>query len=150
MRRWIKFLRLPNADRNLLAGAAVLLLAMRCGLALIGYARLRRWLLGASQPHSRVAQKSSGEAENIARLIWALNTAGRVVLGNRPCLAVAMATHWLLYRRGVETDLRIGVKQGATGRLEAHAWVERNGNVLTGESQGLDVYQRFPAVNFWT
>jgi len=149
MRRWLKFARLPNADRNLLIGAALLLLAMRCGRALFGYVRLRRWLSGARRPHPDAAQESAGDTHKIARLIWALNSAGAVMLGNRPCLAVAMATHWLLYRRGVGTDLRIGVKQDGTGRLEAHAWVERNGSVLIGESQGLDVYHRFPPVNFW-
>jgi hypothetical protein len=150
MRRWLKFVRLHRADRNLLIGMALLLLATRCGLALFGYGRLRRWLSSASHPRPGAAPESAGDTDKIASLIWALNTAGTVVLGDRPCLAIAIATHWLLYRRGVGTDLRIGVTQDETGRLKAHAWVERDGRILIGESQGLDVYNRFPPVNFWT
>jgi transglutaminase superfamily protein len=121
MRRWLKFARLPNADRNLLIGATLLLLAMRCGFALFRYVRLRRWLSGARGPHPGTAQESAGDTVKIDRLIWAFNNAGGVVRGNRPCLAIAMATHWILYRRGIGTDLRIGVKPDGKGRLEAHA-----------------------------
>ena len=149
MRRWLKFARLANADRNLLIRTALLLLAMRCGLALFGYVSVRRWLANAGRPRRGAELESGEDAGKIERLIWALNTAGAVVLGTQPCLAIAMATHWLLYRRGFGTDLRIGVTQDEAGRLEAHAWVERDGRILIGESQGLDVYQRFPPVNFW-
>ena len=87
--------------------------------------------------------------EEVDRIIWALNTAGAMVLSEKPCLAIAMAAHWLLGRRGVPTDLRIGVARGGVGNLEAHAWVEQNGRVLIGQSPSLDRYERLPAVNFW-
>ena len=134
-------------DRNLLIRAAFLLLLTRCGLVLLGYARLRRLLSGVSRPHLRAPSECPGEVD---RIIWAVSTTGAKVLRERPCLVIAMATHCLLSWRGVRTDLRIGAVRGLAGNLEAHAWVEQNGRVLIGQSPSLGRYHRLPAVNFWT
>lgn len=45
------------------------------------------------------------------------------------CLERSLALWWLLARYGVATRLRIGV-QSANGKLEAHAWVERDGAAI--------------------
>jgi hypothetical protein len=58
------------------------------------------------------------------------------------CLCLALAVWWLLARRGVETTLRIGVRKDQTG-FSAHAWVERDGVVLTG---GADAHERYQPV----
>lgn len=135
------------ADRNLLAGAAAVLLLMRGGLATLGYARVRRWVSRLNRPHRNAA---TGDAKEIERIVWAVSLAGRVTLGEKPCLPIAMATQWLLSRRGFSTDLRIGVMRGESGQLEAHAWVERDGLILIGESPSLHRMERLPALSFWT
>ena len=132
------------ADRNLLAGAAAVLLLMRYGLATLGYAKVRQWV---SRPHRIAAPGDSGE---IDRIVWAVSAAGRVALGEKPCLPIAMATQWLLSRRGFSTDLRIGVMRGESGNLEAHAWVEREGLILIGDSPALDRMERLPALSSWS
>ena len=50
-----------------------------------------------------------------------------------------MLLWWLLRRRGMESELRIGVRKKAEV-LEAHAWVEYQGCVLNDRS---DVDQHF-------
>jgi hypothetical protein len=40
----------------------------------------------------------------------------------------------LLARRGYLADLRIGVIKADSGQLEAHAWVESEGQVIIGGS----------------
>ncbi len=104
---------------------------------------MRRLL--SQQP--RAAAADSRDAE---RVVWAVGTAGRYVLGARPCLPLAMATQWMLWRRGVSTELRIGVKRDASGRLDAHAWVEHDGRILIGESPGIGRFDRLPALSLWT
>lgn len=46
------------------------------------------------------------------------------------CLEKSLALWWLLRRRHIPADLRIGVRKDG-GRLEAHAWVEAGGAVLS-------------------
>lgn len=67
--------------------------------------------------------------ENIA---WAVNVVGRYVLGDNTCLTQALAAELLLRRRGYRAHTRIGVAKGYKGNLEAHAWVESDGQVVVG------------------
>jgi hypothetical protein len=55
------------------------------------------------------------------------------------CLPRSLALWWLLRRRGIAADLRIGVRKEG-GRFEAHAWTEWRGTVL---NDGDDVGERF-------
>lgn len=55
------------------------------------------------------------------------------------CLTQSVTVWWLLCRRGIESDLRIGVRKEAT-QLKAHAWVECQGHVLNDTA---DTYGQF-------
>ena len=57
---------------------------------------------------------------------WAVSAAARRVPGTR-CLAWSLALRGLLAQMGVASRLRIGVAAGGDGRLDAHAWVECEG-----------------------
>ncbi len=45
------------------------------------------------------------------------------------CLRQALVLQWLLARRAIATELRIGIRREA-GRLMAHAWLELEGAPL--------------------
>jgi hypothetical protein len=82
------------------------------------------------------AVKSTGSAETVVpspdeltRLGYLVNSAAHHVLPAGNCLTRSLYLQWLLRRRGVPTDLRIGV-QLANGQLLAHAWVEYAGHPL--------------------
>ena len=65
------------------------------------------------------------------------------------CLARALALRWWMRSRGLDAQLRIGVRQGPGG-LEAHAWVElagapvdeQPGNTMTYKLIALDPDQK--------
>ena len=65
------------------------------------------------------------------RLEWLVGVAGRHVVPV-PCLTRAIALARILGRRGVKTDVRLGVRQ-IDGRLDAHAWVELNGRPVNDD-----------------
>ena len=69
-------------------------------------------------------------------IVWT-ERAGRYVPG-ASCLAQSMALVWLLRGRGMDADLRIGVKDA--GAFEAHAWVVCGEKELTASkgAQPLD------------
>jgi hypothetical protein len=138
---------LAPTDRNLLLRAAVGVFLMRAGLATIGYAKLVRFLSRLQRAES---SPRPGSTSDLDRTVWAVAAAGRLLLGDRPCLPLAMTTQWLLRRRGFSTDLRIGVMRDPSGHLEAHAWVEQNGRILIGQTPALQEFQPLPALSLWT
>jgi len=75
------------------------------------------------------------DSEEVAlRTAWVVEVAARRGLWPANCLQRSLTLWWLLRRRGVEGDLRIGVRRrrgyGLGGPLDFHAWVEHRGAVL--------------------
>ena len=92
------------------------------------------------------AVDSAGSAETVApsldeltRIGSLVNCAAHRVLPAGNCLTRSLYLQWLLARRGVPTDLRIGV-QLSDGQLLAHAWVEYAGHPL---NDAPDVAERY-------
>jgi hypothetical protein len=141
VRPLLKFLLLPGKDRSLVFRVALLLLATRAGLALLGYSRLKRLFARFSNPP---AHRSEAPLEDVDRVVWAVGKVGPRLLGDRRCLVDAMVTQLLLSRRKLHASIQIGVLFGEGGKLEAHAWIEHDGRVLVGGSSGLERYSRIP------
>ena len=77
---------------------------------------------------------------------WAVSAAARRVPGTR-CLAWSLALRGLLAQMGIASRLRIGVAAGGDGRLDAHAWVECEGQDWSwGEPVGRYGVLRPPAI----
>ena len=106
-------------------------------LRIRGYRRLQAWLLRISpEPRQADAQAVRSAAQETARLV---EIAARYSVLTANCLSRSMMLWWLLRRRGVATELRIGVRK-RDGLFEAHAWVELDGWVL---NDAPDVKSRF-------
>ena len=56
------------------------------------------------------------------------------------CLPRSLTLWWLMRRRSIPGELRIGVRQEA-GQLEAHAWVELDGLAIDDDDN--DIHHRF-------
>jgi len=126
-----------------LAQAAGLVVIIRIALAVFpvrtvtgSLRRAARWL--------RSAHPASAAYER--RVVWAVSAVARRLLPERPCLTQALAVQFLLARRGYRPTLHIGVsKEGET--LAAHAWVERDGQVLIGGRASRLRYRAFPGLD---
>jgi hypothetical protein len=55
--------------------------------------------------------------------------------GSGACLPAALALQRILRSSGIDSDVRLGVRR-RVGGLEAHAWVERGGQVLFDSADG--------------
>ena len=53
----------------------------------------------------------------------------------------------MLARRGVASDLCIGVAKNELGHIQAHAWVEVDGQVVVGGLPDLSRFQRLPSLS---
>jgi hypothetical protein len=101
-------------------------------------ARARLWLQKSpdlSPPALRRPLQQADAAEGrVAAVSRAVVRASRLVPAPT-CLAQAIAARDLLARRGVATDLRLGVARDDLGRMSAHAWLEHQGRVVLGASE---------------
>jgi hypothetical protein len=135
MDTWRKFWRKSRNERGIAFEAAATLTATWVGLRVAGYRRWRNFLaqvLPATDSSSSSRDFSDtkirkDDALTIARMEAA---AARHLPFSSNCLEQSLALWWLLRRRGIPADLRIGVRKDAAS-FEAHAWVETNGTVLS-------------------
>ena len=128
MKRVGKFLRLSSGDRRLLVMATVLLAAIRLGLALLPYRKLRRLVdrLARVSPRHHLARPALPD-----RIARAVTRASRAVPG-ATCLTQALAARVLLERRGHPARVRVGIGRVEGAPLLAHAWVESDGRIVLG------------------
>ena len=144
IRSWFKFCRLAWSERWLLFQALFLLTVTAVSLRLLGF---RRWqaVLARFTPARGVS--ASRPADALVQQGCAAARIMKMAAARGPCrtncLQQSLVLWWLLRRRGIDADLRIGVRKEA-GQFEAHAWVELAGVVL---SDDMDVYQRFTPFN---
>lgn len=117
---------LPPAERRLLLLAAVLLPSYAVGVRLRGMRGVENWFRGV--------KASPAQPQHAARMVAAV---ARRMPGRSACLPAALTLQRILRSSGVESEVRLGVRRRG-GRLEAHAWLEREGQVLldTADARG--------------
>jgi transglutaminase superfamily protein len=128
MRSALRFVRLPAADRRILLKAAALLWAVRIGLWILPFQRLRD-MLSKKTPNA-VVGSPTGPAR-AARIAHCVKLMSRFVPA-ATCLTQSLVTVKMLEDAGLPACLRIGVARSRSGKLEAHAWVESKGRVIIG------------------
>jgi uncharacterized membrane protein (UPF0136 family) len=126
-------------DWFVLAEAWWVLLGYSLALHLVSYQRLESSLkLVAGNLVD--STNSLAVAYRLERLVW---LASRLHLLSITCLLRAFTLRWMLRRRGIPADLRIGVNRSRIG-IHAHAWVDVNGQAV-GEPE--DITDRFSILN---
>ncbi|HXA97940.1 MAG TPA: lasso peptide biosynthesis B2 protein [Candidatus Dormibacteraeota bacterium] len=136
-----KFRRLSSGDQRLLVMAAVLLAAIRLGLAVLPYRKIRGLVDHLARVGSRHHPAPTASPERIA---WAVTRASHAVPA-ATCLPQALAARVLLERRGHPARVRVGISRTEGDRLLAHAWVESEGRIVLGGAD-LARYTRLSAL----
>jgi hypothetical protein len=144
-----KLWSLSRSEWLVLLEALVVLPALAVLLRLAGLRRTQALLLrvapvagpgpgsGPAGADDRDPPGVRARARRVARMVRAAAAHGPY---RANCLKQSLTLWWLLRRRGIASDLRIGVQKSTSG-LEAHAWVEHSGVVLNDRD---DVHQRYP------
>src|SRR2546423_10220119 len=122
-RPWTKFRQLRTPERWLLIR----------GLATVAMVRLALWTLPfrSVQAMSRVRSKrlSSRSLRNrpsVRQIAWAIGAGSRYVPA-ATCLTQALAGLRMLRQAGYGATLQIGVARAEMEKIDAHAWVEYEG-----------------------
>jgi hypothetical protein len=132
-------------DGWLILRSAIVLALTRISLSVCRFQTILAWL----------CQLSTSRGENlrpvgntIDRITWAVEWASSCVPGAQHCLTQALTAKYLLARRGVPTELRIGVAKSPGGSLKAHAWLESRGAAVFGvRALGLEEYRPLPPMD---
>jgi len=130
MEAWHRFWSLRADSRRLILEAAAALAATWVGLRVLGFRRWKSifaWFASRRVGRARAAESAAlGAAGAIARLA---DGAARHLFFRTNCLERSLVLCWLLERRGIGSQLRLGGRKEG-GRFEAHAWVEVGGSVV--------------------
>lgn len=133
---WRKF-RLLDARRQRVAAAALVLLPVFwLGLHLFG---LRRWRALTLRPGRMPGGMAPADARVLGELV---NAVARHSPLPAACLTRSLVAEWLLRRRGIDAQLRIGVQRTAAG-IAAHAWVESGGIPVNDRDDIADSFTPF-------
>ena len=132
-----RFNTLPHGAKRDFVQALLLMPLIRASLRLRGFHATQRTLqLRVGRGLAVVSEAvAADETTQVCRMVLA---AARYSLISSTCLERSLALWWLLARRGIATQLRIGARKSGD-RFEAHAWVERNGEAI-GDPEGAHVH----------
>jgi hypothetical protein len=118
----------------MLIQAWVLLLAIDLGLRWLPFRKIRGFVQEKTRPAERPPEADPSAA--IQRTAWIVDIAAGHHLYPMRCLRRTLVLQWLLGRRGICADLRIGVERNEAG-LVAHAWLEYQGQPI-GQLEGIE------------
>jgi hypothetical protein len=131
-----EYWRLSAVERALVRRAAVSIASYRVALSVLPF---RRVVARTPEPVPRATTSAHLRPDRIA---WAVRACARRVPG-ASCLTRALATRWLLAREGVYSTLHYGWRKDERNRLQAHAWIDCEGEVLMGADEDLGTFHLF-------
>jgi hypothetical protein len=124
-RRWSS---LSAQERGIFLRALILPLLVTTSLKTVGFRRTQAWLARKNDgAFAASAERTRAEVWRTADLVRA---ARKWHIVRSTCLSYSLVLWRLLRRQGIDSDVRIGVRRGMSGEVEAHAWIEWNGEVL--------------------
>jgi hypothetical protein len=126
MSRWQRFFHRSRLERALLVKAAALLLLIRIALGVMPLRTLKNilaWRLRSPSPDRK--------APSLRQIRWAVECAARRITGST-CLVQGLAALRLGRSAGYDVNLIIGTAKDIDGGLDAHAWVEYEGETILG------------------
>jgi hypothetical protein len=129
MRPFRRFLALRARQRLFLIHCLIAVTAIRLGLKLMPYKRLRRLV----EPPSSARHSSVGDLRQVS---WGVTAAARLIPGPT-WLTPAGAGQFLLPRGGKRSQIHIGIERGSAATLKAHAWLVSGKRVVLGGPAGL-------------
>jgi len=137
-----RFSALPGPARRLFLRAAAMLPFVSLSLHFRGFLKTKAFLEKRLSAGPRPARPCDANgAELTVRMVRAAVQHG---VAHPTCLQESLVLWWLLGHQGIACDLRVGVRKKSE-KLEAHAWVERDG-VALNEPQALhEHYAAFDA-----
>lgn len=126
------FLRLPTRRKRIALEALAALLAARIRLS-FRPEDLVRDVLEEEHPEGP-------SPELTHEVAWAISAVAGSLPGRWTCLTRALAAQRLLGRRGSRAEFHLGARRDDSNLMEAHAWLEVDGEPVVGDHPELGSY----------
>lgn len=138
-----RFSALERTAQTLFLRAFIMLPLVALSLKFRGFEATRSTL---RKRRSRDTPQTDSDSLNkrIALTSHMVNAADRHGFVHPSCLVKSLTLWWLLARQRIASELRVGVRK-ESGKLEAHAWVEREGVALNEPEEHHHHYAAFDA-----
>jgi len=138
-KRFRTVLALSREERSLFRKAFLLLLRVRLRILLTSFPRVIAWVRRQTPAVAEDRRISDPE-----RLSWMIESTGYAFPRLYKCLPRALAGFILIRSCGWEVTLKIGARRRRPDLpMEAHAWLEREGEILIGELFGMEKFAVF-------
>lgn len=131
--------QLPWRHRLLLLQAAALLTALRVLLRSVGLRRVHAGLSRSARPAALAGRRAWSSPREVQTAVHLVAMAARRLPASTTCLHRSLALWWLLRRRGVDCQLRLGARR-QDEQFDAHAWVECDGVVVNDDPHKVREY----------
>ncbi len=129
IRSIMKFRLLSTNSKLNLVRSIFGVMAIKIGLTILPHQTFRRvygYLI-------KVKSQKTFTNESFNNAAWAIRVVSARWPWNATCLPQAL-TFKYLHRQDPRLNLKIGVNKNTIGQFQAHAWVEKNGQILIGET----------------
>lgn len=126
LRRWRA---LPPGERRDSFALFVLQPLVSAALRALGYRRTLA-LLAATSPETLRPSRHPDALVDAHRLAELAKAVGRHGVIETSCLRQSLAVYWLLRRRGLQPQVKLGVGRVGNAPPDMHAWVELEGEAL--------------------
>lgn len=136
-----RFRALSVGDYPRLATAVALLLVIDLAVVVLPFARFRNGLVRAASTLGAVVPGTP----SATRIVWAVEVADAKLPGERTCLVRSLTAEVLLLLYDIRPSHRIGVHPD--DGLEAHSWLELDGDVVIGDLEDLSRYEPLPPLD---
>ena len=132
--------RMPGTHRRLLLQALVAVPAVRILLRAAGLRRVHALLSRWAAPFSaRRADPRWSTPQGVQVAVALVDMAARWSPVSNTCLHRSLALWWLLRRRGVDCQLRLGARRN-DAQFDAHAWIEYDGRIVNDDTRRIRDY----------
>lgn len=129
-------------EKRLYFNAALWLIAVKVGLCLLPFNRLRGWMARVDQTDGKPA-----DFKEMRAIIQAIERVSQLLpIFQINCLPKALVGHRLLCQQGFDVQIKIGVLKNHDDQLAAHAWLEYQGRVILGDLRGLERFTAFSSL----
>lgn len=115
-----KLIQLPRKEKKLFAEAVFFLYLAWLMTLIFPFKRCLKFITGKGE-------KKEGNLEVLKQIKFALHRANYLRVWDNVCLVSSFAGRWMLNRRGISSELSIGVAKDEKNKLIAHAWIIANG-----------------------
>lgn len=141
-RRLRQLAQLSGSDWKVLLASLLLLPATALSLRLKGFNWTRQLLEKLGRESTDAPSSQEYRLEEAKRTAYLVSVAASHGIYRANCLKKALVTHWLLQRRGISTDLKIGINNDMR-QFGAHAWLEYRGQLLIDSEDTRDRFTAF-------